>query len=91
MIEPCKPLSVSMTGYGRELLSGPIKCWRNSPLCRSSNCPMTPCEALEGWATNKMGLAACRNLAGKLYSVTHSLKGSDGALSQSVQAKRSLA
>jgi hypothetical protein len=24
MIEPCKPLSVSMTGYGRELLSGPL-------------------------------------------------------------------
>ena len=43
---------------------------------------MTPCEALEGWAKNKMGLAACRNLAGKLYSVTHSLKGADGALGQ---------
>ena len=73
MIEPCKPLSVSMTGYGRELLSGPIKCWRNSPLSRSSNCPMTQCEALEGWATNKMGLAACRNLAGKLYSASRAL------------------
>ena len=58
---------------------------------RSSNCPMTRCEALEGWAKCKTGLAACRNLAGKLYSVTHGLKGSDGALSQSVQAKRSLA
>ena len=58
---------------------------------RSSNCPMTRCEALEGWAKCKTGLAACRSLAGKLYSVTHSLLGSDGALSQSVQAKRSLA
>jgi len=52
---------------------------------------MTRCEALEGWAKCKTGLAACRNLAGKLYSLTHSLLGSDGALSQSVQAKRSLA
>src|SRR4029078_11817281 len=38
---------------------------------RSSNCPMTRCEALEGWAKCKTGLAACRNLAGKLYSLSH--------------------
>jgi hypothetical protein len=37
------------------------------------------------------GFGASSYLAGKLYSVTHSLKGADGALSQSVQAKRSLA
>jgi hypothetical protein len=32
---------------------------------RSSNCPMTPCEALEGWAKNKTGLAACRKSRGQ--------------------------
>ena len=87
MIEPCKPLSVSMTGYGRELLSGPLNCWRNSPLCgidprtaRSGHVKLS-----RGGSSVKRGLLRA---AISRASFTRSLiasRASDGALSQSVR------